>query len=96
MKLLRRLQASYQRAGLQLVGVNVDVTREMASDFLRANPLPWTQLFEDGALESSRLAKAFGVQTLPTMMLIDQDGKVVRHNVRAAELDAELNAMVTK
>ncbi len=96
MKLLRRLQASYQRAGLQLVGVNVDITQEMASDFLRANPLPWTQLFEDGALESSRLAKAFGVQTLPTMMLIDQDGKVVRHNVRAAELDAELNAMVTK
>ena len=96
MKLLRRLQASYQRAGLQLVGVNVDITREMASDFLRANPLPWTQLFEEGALESSRLAKAFGVQTLPTMMLIDQDGKVVRHNVRAAELDDELNAMVTQ
>jgi thiol-disulfide isomerase/thioredoxin len=96
MKLLRRLQASYQRAGLQLVGVNVDITREMASDFLRANPLPWTQLFEEGALESSRLAKAFGVQTLPTMMLVDQDGKVVRHNVRAAELDEELNAMVTR
>ncbi len=94
MKLLRRLQASYQRAGLQLVGVNVDVTRQQASGYLRQNPLTWTQLYEDGGLEASRLAKAFGVQTLPTMMLIDRDGKVVRHNVRAAELDAELAALV--
>ncbi len=93
MKLLRRLQASHQRSGLRLVGVNVDVTREMAAGFLNTTPLPWTQLFEAGGLESSRLAKRFGVQTLPTMMLVDKDGKVVRHNVRAAELEAELRKL---
>ncbi len=94
MKLLRQLQARYQRAGLQIVGVNVDQTREMAVDFLKEAKLPWTQLFEDGGLETSRLAIAFGVQTLPTMMLIDDEGKVVRHNVRAAELDGELGKML--
>lgn len=94
MKLLRRLQASYQRAGLKIVGVNVDVTREMANDFLSATPLPWTQLYDEGSLEASRLANAFGVQTLPTMMLIDKEGKVVRHNVTGAELDAELKALL--
>lgn len=95
-KLLRRLQASYQRAGLQLVGINVDATRESAVGYLKENPLPWVQLFEPGGLESSRLAKVLGVQTLPTMMLIDADGKVVRHNVRAAELDEELAAMTKR
>ena len=96
MKLLRRLQASYQKAGLQLVGVNVDVTREQANEYLKEVQLPWVQLFEQGGLESSGLAKAFGVQTLPTMMLIDKDGKVVRHNVRAAELDGEIAKMVKR
>ncbi len=96
MKLLRRLQASYQRAGLQLVGINVDATGESAAAFLKENPLPWVQMFEPGGLESSRLAKTLGVQTLPTMMLIDSDGKVVRHSVRAAELDEELAAMLKK
>ncbi|MEM8670128.1 MAG: redoxin domain-containing protein [Planctomycetota bacterium] len=94
MKLLRRLQASYQRAGLQLVGVNVDVTAQQANAFLRQNQLPWTQLYEPGGLESSGLAKQFGVQTLPTMMLIDKTGKVVRHNVRAAELEQELDQLL--
>jgi len=90
MKLLRQLQARYQRAGLQIVGVNVDQTRQQAVSFLKESKLPWTQLFEDGGLESSPLSTAYGVQTLPTMMLIAKDGKVVRHNVRAAELDDEL------
>ncbi len=53
-------------------------------------------LFEEGGLESSGLAKAFGVLTLPTMMLIDKDGKVVRHNVRAAELDEEIERMLKR
>ncbi|TWT83752.1 Thiol:disulfide interchange protein TlpA [Planctomycetes bacterium CA13] len=93
MKLLRGLQARYAKAGIQLVGINVDATRDMAGRFLKENSLPWIQLFSDGGLESSNLAKAFGVQTLPTMMLVDQKGRVVRHNVRAAELETELNKL---
>lgn len=93
MKLLARLAARYKRAGLTLVGINVDARRQDAEAFMRANRLPWIQLFEEGGLESSRLSKAFGVQTLPTMMLIDKDGTVVRHNVRAAELDGELESL---
>ena len=96
LKLLRRLQASYQKQGLQLVGVNVDVAQSMAEGYMRENQLPWVQLFEEGGLEASPLAKAFGVQTLPTMMVIDAEGKVVRHNVRAAELDEVLSGLVKK
>ena len=91
MKTLRRLQARYK--GLQLVGVNVDSRRALATNYLKENTLPWTQLFADGGLESSPLAKAFGVQTLPTMMLVDSAGKVVRHNVRSDELDDELEKL---
>lgn len=94
MKLLSRLQGRYKRAGLTLVGINVDARRSDADAFMRENRLPWIQLFEEGGLESSRLSKAFGVQTLPTMMLIDKEGTVVRHNVRAADLDAELEEML--
>jgi len=96
MKLLRQLQARYGRAGLQIVGVSVDQTKEIASGFLREAKLPWYQLFEPGGLESSPLATTLGVQTLPTMLLIGRDGKVVRHNVRAAELDDELQKMLKR
>lgn len=90
MKLLRQLQAKYQQAGLTIVGVNVDATREDAIAYLKANPAPWIHLYEDGGLESSTLAKQLGVQTLPMMMLIDSTGKVVSNNIYAVSLDAEV------
>lgn len=93
-KRLRSLQARYQKAGLQLVGVNIDNSRDQAIEYLRENALPWTQLFEEGGLEGSPLSRQFGVQTLPTMMLIDSKGRVVRHNVREAELDDAISAML--
>ena len=88
MKQLRRIQAQF--TNLKIVGVNVDALRKDAVNYVDANKVGGVQLFDDGGLESSRLAKAFGVQTLPTMMLVDGSGKVVRHNVRAAELSDEL------
>lgn len=93
LKLLRQLQARYQKAGLQLVGVNVDGRKADALAFVKANSLPWPQLFAEGGLESSPLAKQLGIQTLPTMLLIDKTGKVVRHNVQAAQLDAALEEL---
>lgn len=90
MKLLRQLQAKYQAAGLTIVGVNVDSTREDALGYLKDNPAPWIHLYEDGGLDSSGLAKQLGVQTLPLMMLIDASGKVVSNNIYAASLDAEI------
>lgn len=96
MKLLRRLQTGYARAGLTIVGINVDNTREQAIEFLRENKLPWIQLFEPGGLDASPLANRLGVQTLPTMLLIGPDGKVVRHNVRAGDLDDELSTLLKR
>jgi thiol-disulfide isomerase/thioredoxin len=96
MQLLRRLQAAYARTGLQLVGINVDGTKEQAEAFIAESRLPWTQLFEPGGLEGSSLANRLGVQTLPTILLIDADGKVVRHNIQAPELDAELQKLTKK
>lgn len=93
MKLLRQLQARYQRAGLQIVAINVDGTRDDAIRFINEAKLPWVTLFDQGGLESSPLANLLGVQTLPTMLLIDKEGKVVRHNITASQLDSELETL---
>jgi hypothetical protein len=42
----------------------------------------------------SRLANELGILTLPTMLLIDKTGKVVRRNLHATEVDKELRTML--
>lgn len=94
MKLLAQLQTRYQKAGLQIVGINVDGRRADAVEYLNQAKLPWPTLFEEGGLDSSPLANMLGVQTLPTMLLIDSTGKVVRHNITASQLDEEIDKLV--
>lgn len=94
MKLLRQLQARYQKVGLQIVGINVDGVKSDAVAYLNEAKLPWATLFAEGGLDSSPLANMLGVQTLPTMLLVDAEGKVVRHNVTASQLDEEIDKLV--
>jgi hypothetical protein len=46
-------------------------------------------LYEEGGLES-RLANDLGILTLPTMILIGRDGRVLNRNISAGELETEL------
>jgi len=89
MVLLKALLAKYAKQGFTLIGVNLDSDREPALAYLRSNPLPWPQLYEPGGLDS-RLAMDLGVFTLPTMILIDKQGRVLNRNIHAGELDEEL------
>jgi thiol-disulfide isomerase/thioredoxin len=89
MELLQRLQAKYAKQGFALIGVNIDSDRAAAVAYLTNNPLPWPQLYESGGLDS-RLAVDLGILTLPTMILVDKEGKVLNRNIHASELDEEL------
>jgi len=95
MALLREMQAKYGKAGLSLIGVNLDNDRANVADFLKQNPLTWDQLYEEGGLDS-RLANEMGILTLPTMILVDQKGNVVNRNIHATELDREVRALLSR
>lgn len=77
--------------GFEVVGVCLDNDKADLDAFLKATPLPWAQVFEPGGMES-RLAVEFGIISLPTMILVDPDGKVINRNIRsAADLDIQLD-----
>jgi thiol-disulfide isomerase/thioredoxin len=91
---IRSLQAKYGKDGFAPVGVNLDNTPAELTSFLRGSKsLPWPQLYEAGGMES-RLATELGVLTLPTMVLIDRDGKVVNPSINGGELEAALKKLM--
>jgi thiol-disulfide isomerase/thioredoxin len=90
---LKDMQAKYGKDKVALVGINIDSTREELDQYLSDNPLPWPQLFEPGGLDSP-LANAWGILTLPAMLLIDKEGKVVSRNLQAGEIDTQLRGLL--
>lgn len=91
--LLKQAQAKYSKQGFALIGINLDSDQATAIKYLQSNPLSWPQMYEPGGLDS-RLATDLGILTLPTMLLIDKEGKVVNRNIYAAELDGELGKLL--
>lgn len=90
---IKELQAKYGKDGLVIIGVSLDNKKQDLEKYLKKNALPWTQIFEPGGLES-RLANEMGILTLPTMILVDQKGKVVNRNIHITEIDKEVKSLL--
>ncbi len=90
---LIKVYDKFHARGLQIVGVNVDNERADVDAFLKEHKLTWPQIFEAGGMDN-RLATDFCIISLPTLFLIDAQGKVVSRNLRAAELDKQMEKLL--
>lgn len=86
---LRALYQQYHSQGFEIVGVNLDSSKELIAPYLKQYNVTWPQIFQEGALESE-LAQSYGIISLPTMFLVGKDGKVISRNITAADLKAGL------
>jgi hypothetical protein len=92
MAMLKELWNKYGRS-FTILGVNLDDNAKDLNAYLAENPLPWPQIYETGGLDS-RPANVLGILTVPTMILVDQDGRVVNRNISATELEPELKKLI--
>jgi thiol-disulfide isomerase/thioredoxin len=90
---IRELVAKYGPKKFAVVGIALDSEKQQLEKFLKAKPMGWPQLHEAGGLDG-RLAEELGVLTLPTMILLDAEGKVVDRNVVITELEKKVDALL--
>ena len=91
---IKQLYAKHGAAGFIPLGINLDANNKAVVDFLKTNKLSWPQLLEPGSLDG-RLANELGIMTLPTMILIDKDGRVLNRNINMTEVEAEVKKRAT-
>ncbi len=76
MHALNRINTTYQRVGLIVLGVSVDEDLRRARDFAEAMAVSYPILFDTG----SNLGKDYLLQKMPVTILVDRSG-VVRYSV---------------
>jgi thiol-disulfide isomerase/thioredoxin len=89
---LKQLAAKYGK-DFTVLGVSLDTNPRELGSYLADNAVSWPQIFEEGGPES-RLADALGIITVPTMILVDRQGRVVNRNIQTAEIEPELKKLV--
>lgn len=97
---LKKLHADYHDKGLEIVGIaleNTISTQEAAMEKLRqyvkTHELTWPH-YADGKGWKTTYAAAYGVNSIPRMVIIDRDGTVIDHRLRGEQLVARIEALL--
>jgi hypothetical protein len=92
------LVATYEKfrgQGFEIVGISLDENKAAFDKFTAENKMTWPQFF-DGKGWENELAKRFGIQTVPTMWLLDREGKLVDASPRGRLEEAVSAALAAK
>lgn len=89
--------ANYEKfhdKGFEVVAICLDDERSAVEEFLAGNELPWVCLFQDGAGFEQPTAAYYGISSIPQVILIGKDGKVVDIEARGPRLGELLEQLL--
>lgn len=81
---LPRVKAAYDALhpkGFEIIGISFDQEKAALETFLKDKAMPWPQFF-DGEGWKNRFGLEFGIQSIPTMWLVDKKGVLRDMNAR--------------
>jgi peroxiredoxin len=94
------MKAAYEKfkdRGFEIVGVNLDDEAKDLNDFLQREPLPWMIVRSSDANAvgfETPAAKKLGVNAIPLMLLLDQQGTVVAMHTRGPKLQEQIEQLL--
>ena len=89
---VRKNYDAYHERGFDVVGISLDRDRAALDKYLEKNELPWVTLHHEGGKHP--MAAYYGISAIPTVLLVDRDGKVVSLRARGEELGKLLEKMI--
>jgi peroxiredoxin len=79
--------------GFEIIGISLDVNETGLKNFTKDRNMTWQQYF-DGKRWDNKLARKYGVQSIPATFLLDGEGKIIGRDLRSEALqDAVAKAL---
>ena len=85
----------YHNQGFDVMGVSLDSNKEAWLKAVKDDKLTWTQVSDLKGWKNSAAAE-YAVNSIPSNILLDQNGKIVAHNLRGDDLRNEISALLQK
>ncbi len=83
---------AYHKLGFEVVSVSLDRDRKAIAEFLDKEKYPWTVLLDNYEARGTdkSMATYYGIFTIPKMVLVGKDGRVLSIDVRGQRLNQAL------
>jgi len=82
--------AKYKDSGFTVMSVSLDSDKAKWLDAIQKDGLVWPNHVSDLGGWQSKVARIYGVGSIPLTILIDKEGQIINTNLRGQALDAEL------
>lgn len=77
----KEIYETYGKRGLEVVGIDIEESKNKVSSFAAKNQIPYRTLLD----EKGRVAGAYDITGIPTMVLINREGKVLTRKYFAVD-----------
>tara|TARA_B100002052_G_scaffold258735_1_gene250868 strand:- start:172 stop:1149 length:978 start_codon:yes stop_codon:yes gene_type:complete len=91
---IKKNYEKFHDKGFEVVGISIDEDREALDGFLKQHHIPWITVHEKGGRHPA--LQKYGIQGIPTMFLVDQEGKVISLEARGEMLTQLLEKTLGK
>jgi peroxiredoxin len=83
---VKKVYEKYKDKGFDVIGISLDNDEKQLRDFLKKNDIPWRQVFSGKGWDSP-VSRQYGIYSIPSVWLIDKDGKLISNNARGEKLE---------
>jgi thiol-disulfide isomerase/thioredoxin len=94
---VKNMYKKYHDKGFEVVGISLDRSKGKLDTFIKTQKLEWTNLYSADPKTTGwdhPMATYYGVMSIPNVILVDQNGKVVSLKARGAELQRQLDKLL--
>jgi thiol-disulfide isomerase/thioredoxin/Leucine-rich repeat (LRR) protein len=89
-KLAEVVKERGQSGDLKVVGLNLDMEKKTALGFVEKEALTWEQAYVGAWSDTNAVTNTWGVSYIPSIWLIDGEGKIVARDIKPEDLDEVL------
>ena len=90
---IKKIAADYSRKGVAVVSLSLDSNDKEWRDGVSSLEMNWTQLCEPKS-GSAEVASAYGVESIPELLLIDSEGKIILRGEPAYRVAEKLRELI--
>ncbi|HUR44420.1 MAG TPA: TlpA disulfide reductase family protein, partial [Candidatus Saccharimonadales bacterium] len=78
---LKEAYKNLHEKGFEIVGISSDVDKDLLLKSIKKEEIPWAQ-YQDGDQGGPKFGETFQIASIPTMWLVDKQGKLRDLNAR--------------
>ena len=91
---LKELYAEQHEHGFEIVGISLDGSPELVENFTQRFQIPWRMIVNEGEVE--RLRERYLVRKIPSLYVVNREGKVAQFDVRGTDLRTTIEGLLKR